>query len=157
MTRGRTCTALRLNIQRSTPVRVHHATQELALLQGSPYTCPAPPLVTRRITRWQLWPTRAYIRVNLFHPHCTHHFSQHFVHTLSQFHYWLERQSANVPSGTFCSTVKTHRRRTGSSYHHTRAFSAIVATQPFSSDRSQLVFLHISQWFITCQILFTLF
>jgi len=117
-------------------VRVHRATQELALAQGSPYTCPAPSLIIRRITLRRLWPARAYIRVNLLHPQGTHHFSQHFLNTLSQFHYWLDCRSANVPAGTFRSTAKTHCCRAGSNYHYTRAFSATVSTQPFSPNRS---------------------
>jgi len=139
LTCGRTCTALRLCTQRSTPASVHLVTQERALMQGSPYTCPASPLITCRITRRRLWPTRAYIRVNLLHPQGTHHFSQHFLHTFSQFHFWLERQSANVPADTFRPTAKTHRRFAGSSYRHTGAFSVVVATQPFSPDKSHSI------------------
>jgi len=142
-THGRTCTALRLHIPRSTPVCVHRTTQELALAQGSPYTCPAPVLMTRHITRRRLWPTRVNIRVNLLHPQGTHHFSQHFLHTLSLFHYWLERRSANMPADTFRSTAKTHRLCARSSYRHTRAFSATVAIQPFSPDRSILKTIYV--------------
>jgi hypothetical protein len=40
--------------------------------------------------------------------------------------------SANVPTGTFRSTAKTHCCRVGSRYSHIRAFSAVVATQSFS-------------------------
>jgi len=124
---------------KSMPVRVDRATQELALAQESQYMCPAPSLITRRITRRRLWPTHSYIRVNLLHPQGTHHFSQHFLHTLSQFHYWLERRSANVPVGTFLSTTKTHRRRAGSSYRYIGVFFAIVVTQPFSPERSYII------------------
>ena len=65
------------------------------------------------------------------------HFSQHFLHTLSQFHYSLECQSANMFADTFRSTMKTQRRRTGSCCRHTGALSATVVTQPFSQDRSK--------------------
>jgi hypothetical protein len=78
---------------------------------------------------------RSYIKVNLLHPQGINHFSQHFLHTLSQFHYRLEYQSANVSARTFSSTTKTHRRCAGSRYCRTRAFSVAVATQPFSRDR----------------------
>jgi len=72
---GRTCTALRLCVQRNMPARMHRATQDLALAQGSPNTCPAPSLITHYITQRWLWPTRAYIRVNLLHlkVHITFH------------------------------------------------------------------------------------
>ena len=41
-----------------------------------------------------------------------------------------------MPADTFRSTAKTRRRRIGSCYRHTRAFSAAVATQPFLPDIS---------------------
>jgi len=112
--------------------------------------CNAPSLITRRITWIRLWPTRAYIRVNyLPHPQDTHHFSQHFLHTLSQFHYWLKRRSANVPADTFRPTVKTHYRCVGSSYRHTGAFYAAVATQPYSPDKSLVVLNLIKDFLIS--------
>jgi hypothetical protein len=46
-------------------------TRKLVPTWGSPYTCPLPSLITRCITRRRLWPTRAYTRVNLFHPQGT--------------------------------------------------------------------------------------
>jgi len=110
---------------------MHCTTHKHALAGGSPYTCPPLSLITRRITRRRLWSTRAYIWVNLLHPQGMIHFSQHFLHALSQFHYWLERRSANVLAGTFRSTTKTYRRRAGSRYHHTGAFFVAVATHPF--------------------------
>jgi len=103
--------------------------------RGSPYTCPTPSLITSRITQRRLWPTRAYIRVNLLHRQGKFSLPQHFLHTLSQFHYWLERWSANVPVDTFRSTTKTHYRRAKSRNRHTRTFSATVVIQPLSPDR----------------------
>ena len=82
---------------------MHCATQKHALARGSPYTCPLPPLITRHITRRRLCPTHAYIRVDLLHPQGMINFSQEFLHTLSQVHYWLERQSANVPACRYLS------------------------------------------------------
>jgi len=88
-------------------------------------------LITRhKICRW-LFSTRAYIRVTLFHPQGMIHFSQHFIHTLSQFHYWFERWSANVHAGNFHSTAKTH-------CHHTRTLPVTLASHPSSPDRSVL-------------------
>jgi len=115
-------TTLRLHTQRSTPDCVPRA--------------PIPTLIISRISRRRFWSKRAYIRVNLFHPEGTHHFLQHFLNTLFQFHYWLECWSANVPAGTIHSTAKTHRCRVGSHCHHNREFSATVATQSFSSGSS---------------------
>ena len=116
LTRGIWHPALRLRTQRSTPVCLHPATQEHASLQGSRYTWSLTTLITCRVSQRRLCSRRAYIRVNLLHPQDTHHFSQHFLHFLSQFHYWLERWSANVPAGTFRSTAKTHRHRTQNRY-----------------------------------------
>ena len=136
LTRRQKYIALRFRTQRGSPACVHCATQEHAYAQGSTYMFPLPLLITRRITWRRLLLKRTYIRVNLLHPQGTHHFPQHFLHTLLQFHYWLERWSANVHADTLRSTVKTHRHRVGSSYRHNGTFSAIVATQTFSPDRS---------------------
>jgi len=125
---------------------MHRATHEIAPTQGSPYMCPAPSLIICRITRRWLWPTRAYIRVNLLHPQGTHHFSQHFLHTLSQFNYWLERPSANVSVDTFCYTAKTHHHRAGNRYHHTGVFSTAVVTQPYCRCHSTILTEHLL-WF----------
>ena len=71
----------------------------------------------------------------LYKGECTHYFSQHFLHTLFQFLYWLELRSANVPARTFRPIAKTNRRRGGSSYRHTGAFFVTVSTQPFSPNK----------------------
>jgi len=114
--------------------------RSICLLIGIVVHVSFPPLlIACRITQRQLWPTRACIRVNLLHPQGAPHFSQHFLRTLSQLHYWLERWSANVPAGTLRSTAKTHRRCTGSRYRFTGAFSATIATHSFSSDISSVI------------------
>jgi len=66
----------------------------------------------------------AYINVILLHSQGTIHFLQHFLHTLSQFHYWLERRSANMPADNFRSTTKTQRCRTENRYRHNEALFA---------------------------------
>ena len=110
-TRGLTYTTLRLRTQRCTPAYVHHASQQNASSQGSPYTCPSPLLITHRITHRRLWPTHAYIKVNLLHHQGTHHFSQHLLHTLFEFHYRLERwglmclQAPSVPRRRLIAVV----------------------------------------------------
>jgi len=60
-------------------------------------------LITRHKTRRQLSSTCTYMRVTLLHPQDMINFSLQFLHTLSQFHYWLERWSDNMPAGTFRS------------------------------------------------------
>jgi len=62
LTRGRTCTSSRLHNQRRTPACMHCVAQERALMQGSPYTCYASSLITRRITRRRLWLMRTYTK-----------------------------------------------------------------------------------------------
>ena len=98
--------------------------KEHASFPAACHTRPVAALITRRVSRRRLCSRRVYIRVNFLHPQGTHHFSQHFLHTLFQFHY------------TLCSTAKIHRRRTGSRYRFIRAFSATAATQPFPLDIS---------------------
>jgi len=142
LTRGIRYTAIRFRTGGSTLVGMCRTTLNNGPARGSPYTCPSPSLISRRIILRQLWTSHAYTRVNLVHPQGTHHFSEHFLHTLSQFHYWLERQSANVPANTFRPTAKTHRLHVGSRYRHTGAFSVTVATQPFLPDRSSLFWVY---------------
>jgi len=91
-----TYTALRLRSWENTPARVHRTLEEHALGEDHPTCVLLPSLVRCRIARTQLCPTHVYIKVNLLHTQCMTHFSQHFLHTLSQFHYWLEHRSANV-------------------------------------------------------------
>jgi hypothetical protein len=63
----------------------------------------------------------------LLHAQGMIHFSQHLLHTLSQFHYWFEHWSVTL-SDTFRSNAKTHRHRIGT-------LSATVASHPSSPDR----------------------
>ena len=85
-------------------------------------------LITRYKTRRRLSLTHTYKRVTLLHPQGMIHFSQHFLHTISQFHYWLKRWSANISACTFHSTTKT-------CHHRTKTCSTTVASHP-SSDIS---------------------
>jgi len=48
-----------------------------------------------------------------------------------------------VPANTFHPIAKTHSRRAGISYRHTRAFSTAVAPQLFSPDKSIHIFYSI--------------
>jgi len=63
-------------------------------------------------------------------------YSTTLLHILSEFHWWLERWSANVSADIFRSTSKTHQHRTEGRYQFTGAFFATVATQPFTPNRS---------------------
>jgi len=125
-------TTLRLRTQRSAPSNVHRATQERTLARGSPYMCPSPLLMIRRITQRRLWPTRLCKGelaspsryTSLFTTLLTHSFS---VPLLT----WVLE-----PAGTLRSTAKSHSYHTRSRHHHTGAFSVVIATQPFSPDIS---------------------
>jgi len=114
ITRSLKYTALRLHTQKSTPSCLHRTIQEHTSLLGSLYMCLITALIIRRISRRRLCSRRVYIKVNLLHPQDT----QHFLHILFQFHYWLERWGSNVLAGTLRSTAKTRRRRTGICYRY---------------------------------------
>ena len=62
----------------------------------------------------------------------------------SQFHYWLDRRSANVPAGTFGSNPEDALSLHQKPLPIIGAFSTTVATQPFSKIRGSFAKLPLS-------------
>jgi len=96
--------------------------------------CTRVPQQTRircRITRRQLFLTRAYLRVTCFTFNIWFTFP-HFLTHSSHFPYWLDRRNANVPASTFCPTMRFLHHGIGAPWcfrrHH-----------PSSSDISDLI------------------
>jgi len=118
----------------------------------------------RRITWRRLSSTHAYIRVNLLHHQGMIHFPRHFLHTLSQFHYWLERFSANVSTGA-CRHLSFHRKDSSPPYwkpspSHRSTFRHRCHSSILTGQITHNVGLHISKstilvpQFLNCQIFF---